>query len=371
MSLAILILCLLMVEIKYVQLYPIGRAPPNKPISGVQLYLPASDLILPDYSIVPANYFFDFDINKDGILDALFCQSANNDSNIGMWYYPNETEVPTHNKGIGLNSSHPRPVYSRKNFIGQVALARNAGLAGVEGLYTCIIPDENGVNQTLVVGLYRLITYNTNDGPDAEPTMEVSLIIEEDTNSPAFTLNFETSNGPPTYVTCIYNESLPLNITSNDLSREIVNGSDSITCVTVTVRMKLQAGTYRCTVSNARVTDGTINNVTAINSSSLVSITVGDAPSVRAVRLNTGLAHVQLSWSSVSEVIGYGVFYRISDSNDLMNVAVTTDTMVDITSGLSLGVSYSFIVVSYVYGNTTFFNDDKNIISLTLGKLMI
>ena len=46
-----------------------------------------------------------------------------------------------------------------KRFSGQIALARRAGLVGYEGLYKCIIPDENGVNQTLVVGAYRDTTY--------------------------------------------------------------------------------------------------------------------------------------------------------------------------------------------------------------------
>ena len=49
------------------------------------------------------------------------------------------------------NASAPSPVFS-KRFSGQIALARRGGLAGYEGLYKCIIPDENGVNQTLVVG---------------------------------------------------------------------------------------------------------------------------------------------------------------------------------------------------------------------------
>ena len=47
-------------------------------------------------------------------------------------------------------SNTPSLVFS-KRFKGQIALARSRGLSGYEGLYTCIIPDENGVNQTLVV----------------------------------------------------------------------------------------------------------------------------------------------------------------------------------------------------------------------------
>ena len=77
-----------------------------------------------------------------------------------MWYYPNGTEVPLFD-GDFIDSSAPSPVFS-KRFSGQIALARRAGLAGYEGLYKCIIPDENGVDKTLVVGAYRDDTYNEN-----------------------------------------------------------------------------------------------------------------------------------------------------------------------------------------------------------------
>ena len=129
--------------------------------AGVQLYLPYLDMIIPGYSVIYASQFYDVDKNDDpnGISDALWCQSANN-AIIGVWYYPNGNEVPLFD-GDFIDSSAPSPVFS-KRFSGQIALARRAGLAGYEGLYKCIIPDENGVNQTLVVGAYRDMTYIGN-----------------------------------------------------------------------------------------------------------------------------------------------------------------------------------------------------------------
>ena len=106
--------------------------------------------------MIYAGQFNDVDVNGDDIVDVLWCQSANSSSNIGLWYYPNGTQVPLFN-----DSSTARPIFS-KRFTGQIALARNDKLEGYEGLYTCIIPDENGVNQTLVVGVYRGTTYNSN-----------------------------------------------------------------------------------------------------------------------------------------------------------------------------------------------------------------
>ena len=99
--------------------------------------------------------------------------------------------------------------------------------------------------------------------------MQFSLISTRDVKPPVFTLTFTVSDGPPTDVTCI-DESNPFTIFSGDLSRVVVNGPGSVTQVTVTVRMR-QAGTYQCTVSNARVTNGPIpgqSGPIATNSSS-------------------------------------------------------------------------------------------------------
>ena len=129
-------------------------------MTGVQLYLPYEDEIIPDYSMIYAGQFYGHDQDNDGTNDGLWCQSANNGSDIGVWYYPNGTQVPLFT-GAFDNTSTPSPLFSMR-FNGQIALARREGLSGIEGLYTCIIPDENGVNQTLVVGVYRTNTYNNN-----------------------------------------------------------------------------------------------------------------------------------------------------------------------------------------------------------------
>ena len=105
--------------------------------------------------------FTHVDKNSDDIVDALWCQSANNGSDIGLWYYPNGTQVPLFTGNFGINNNAPSPLFS-KRFTGQIALARNRGLPKNEGLYTCIIPDENGVNQTLVVGAYGNFDYSRN-----------------------------------------------------------------------------------------------------------------------------------------------------------------------------------------------------------------
>ena len=82
---------------------------------------------------------------------------------------------------------------------------------------------------------------------------------------PVFSLSFNVSDGPPTTVYCSVNGNV--HIASTELSRVIVNGSGSVTRVTVTVRLR-EAGNYQCTVSNARVTDGTNGVIGGVQASS-------------------------------------------------------------------------------------------------------
>ena len=53
-------------------------------------YTVSENRILPDFSMIYGGQFH----NGDGTDDALWCQSANNGFNIGLWYYPNGAQVP-------------------------------------------------------------------------------------------------------------------------------------------------------------------------------------------------------------------------------------------------------------------------------------
>ena len=128
----------------------------------MRLYLPYEERVISNFSMIKASQFYNVDQNNDvnNMNDALWCQSANNKSETGVWYYPNGTMVPIFKNSFD-HASAPSPLFS-KRFSGQIALARSGGLSGYEGLYKCIIPDENGVNQTLVVGAYTDTGYNNN-----------------------------------------------------------------------------------------------------------------------------------------------------------------------------------------------------------------
>ena len=120
-----------------------------------------------------------------------------------------------------------------------------------------------------------VIVYNISlhfiAGPKAGD-MSLSLIsTPRYVDPPVFNLRFIVTNGPPTNVTCTGPNSFSINQTSDDLSREVVNDGTA-TLVTVTVRTR-EGGNYQCTVSNARVGNGTINGVTATEGSSSLTVT--------------------------------------------------------------------------------------------------
>ena len=103
--------------------------------------------------MIHANRFHCDDVNSDGLNDALLCQSARNESNIGVWYYPNGSQMST---GDDLSPLHS--VYMS----GQIGLYRDYGIYNYEGIYTCVIPDEYNVNQTLIILLYMMYIYRIN-----------------------------------------------------------------------------------------------------------------------------------------------------------------------------------------------------------------
>ena len=72
----------------------------------------------------------------------------------------------------------------------------------------------------------------------------------------------------------------------------------------------------------------------------------------------------------MSGVAGYEVFYQLSNgSSSVMSAGTTTNTMLDITSGLSLYNIYNFFVVSYgSEGSTVLPSDHSNNITVTLCK---
>ena len=69
----------------------------------------------------------------------------------------------------------------------------------------------------------------------------------------------------------------------------------------------------------------------------------------------------------MSGVAGYEVFYQLS--NGSMSAGTTSNTMLNITSGLTLYSTYNFFVVSYgSEGSTVLPSDHSNNVTVTFGK---
>ena len=80
----------------------------------------------------------------------------------------------------------------------------------------------------------------------------------------------------------------------------------------------------------------------------LIIFSVSGTPTgLTATRLSSGLAHVRLSWSTVSGATGYEVWYQSDSNTTNTTISETNSTQVTITSGLTLGSTYKFYVISY------------------------
>lgn len=90
--------------------------------------------------------------DRNNQIGTIYCSSGSQTSGIGQWFAPNGVAI-TQNGGGSFTV-----VRGGGNFPSYIGLQLKTGrLFSVfdEGVYTCIIPDENGVLQTMHVGLYR------------------------------------------------------------------------------------------------------------------------------------------------------------------------------------------------------------------------
>ena len=133
---------------------------------GVRLFLGEENITIANFSMIATGLFHDTDIDgpgnaynfygdPDGQNDGLWCQSSLNQNMIGTWYYPNGATVP-----LGSGS----PLFVNNTATGQIGLLRNGGIASLQGLYSCVIPNEEGIDQTLYVDAYGNGDFIKDDG---------------------------------------------------------------------------------------------------------------------------------------------------------------------------------------------------------------
>ena len=137
----------------------------------VHLWAEYLELVLPDYYMIPSEFFPDIEKDGDGddrFVEGIWCLHYIKNT-YGTFYYPNGTKVVVYTgtfpeKREKNDYTGSDPVFQTDEQLTHTVLLRDVGSAtpraltsGYEGLYKCIIDDR-----TLVVGVYDTSTYNDN-----------------------------------------------------------------------------------------------------------------------------------------------------------------------------------------------------------------
>jgi len=117
------------------------------PNTGVRLCLDNSEC----NTVIPNNTILHLgNISRDG----LSCVSPLDENDIGEWFYPSGERVTRSSPSVFTFLSRVRHVVLVR---GDIEFTSDA-----EGVYTCRIPDESNVQQTLYVGIYQTSTYENS-----------------------------------------------------------------------------------------------------------------------------------------------------------------------------------------------------------------
>lgn len=89
--------------------------------------------------------------DRNNQIGTVYCSSGNRSNGIGQWFAPNGAALPQ----SGSTLSVVRGGGSYPSYVGLQLRANQSLTVSDEGIYTCVIPDENGIQKTVHVGLYR------------------------------------------------------------------------------------------------------------------------------------------------------------------------------------------------------------------------
>ena len=89
--------------------------------------------------------------DKNNQTGVIYCNSGSKVTGIGQWFSPNGVEITQSSGGA---FTVVRGGGNIPSFIGLQLRAGWTFSESNEGIYTCLIPDENGIQQVLQIGLY-------------------------------------------------------------------------------------------------------------------------------------------------------------------------------------------------------------------------
>ena len=178
---------------------------------------------------------------------------------IGHWYFPNATYVP--NKII--NDYNLQWDFYRNRGPSVVRMHRRRG--GVTGVYRCKIPNRNGTNIVLYIGVYtnntgqltflhtsascKLSCFHLTSGAVVVSFIQFQLTSELNATTPTFTLTCTSTGGPATTVTWTVDNHT---VTEDRNQSQILTDPETATynhTLAVTGRL---VGWYECSVSNTK-----------------------------------------------------------------------------------------------------------------------
>uniref|UniRef100_A0A1X7UP85 Uncharacterized protein n=1 Tax=Amphimedon queenslandica TaxID=400682 RepID=A0A1X7UP85_AMPQE len=241
----------------------------------------------------------------------------------GTWYNPDRTTVPP---GSADGNNNPSPLFANNTATGQIGLLRNGGIASIQGLYSCVIPNEEGIDQTLYVAAYGNADFLKDDElpmiDGHSPSFQ--LLSSVDADPPVFSLSFNVTNRSPTIVTCSVDNGNQFNVSDSYLIHTVITNTNTELEVQALAMFRMRvSGLYACSVTTDRIT------TTPLVSTNMAvrNITVTGPPSDLTYNRDNNLLSVTLGWSpsaGISATPQYHVF--VNNSYGIIMNDNTTNT---------------------------------------------
>ena len=223
----------------------------------------------------------------------LACYSADASTNtIGEWRFPD-------GRRVDRETGDQQQLLFAHNQIGRVTLQIRDNRpfpSNLEGIYSCLIPDENSFLRTLYAGLYSTTNYDnsgelfsskftslaTNSsmfgfaaGRTIASPVEFQLLSHASAYPPIFTLTCISTAFPPTTLEWSLNGS-PLDLSSNSFSSsQQMRDASSSTYYNILTVSGASVGRYSCSVANDRGTNSA--NITVNGRKSIMCYIISES----------------------------------------------------------------------------------------------
>ena len=95
-----------------------------------------------------------FQASTDGDIRVIYCHSSSTNSNVGRWISPQGQDITTNFLDPFSIQFSSGPGYYSYNTFQLLDRSVQPFTSAYDGVYSCIVPDDQGVMQTLHIGIY-------------------------------------------------------------------------------------------------------------------------------------------------------------------------------------------------------------------------